>query len=272
MVVTGPWSAEGAGVLERGEADGLVLNYARGFCEGSLEFLRDWRVRRLKVLDRGVTDLAPIGRLGNSLEDLSVQAASEAELDLGDFPHLRSVAGEWVLIRDTLGAVGALKSVITWQFGEADLHAFRDHTGLHRLTIKEAPHLRSLSGVGSLSELAGLGIFLARQLRDISEVAGLASSLRELEFEDCPAICAIDDIEPLVNLRFLGLSDCGDIRSLAPVASLQRLEVFHAWGATRVVDGDLSALRRLPRLREIRMRNRRGYTPRVSDLVSALST
>ena len=273
LVVTGPWSAGAAAALRRGEADGLVLNYARGFSGGDLEFLDGgWAVRSLDILDRGITNLSPISRLSDSLEDLSVQAAPDAELDLGVLPRLRSVAGDWALIGNTLGSVGALQSVITWQFDEPDLHTFRDHVGLQRLTIKEAPYLESLSGIADLSELAVMGIFLARRLHDISDVAGLASSLRRLELQACPALNAIDDVEMLVNLDFLGISQCGAIESLAPIAPLERLEVLYAWGSTRVVDGDLSPLARLPRLREIRMRDRRAYNPRVADLVSALSS
>jgi hypothetical protein len=268
LVVTGSWSAEAAEVLERGEADGLVLNYARGFSERHLDFLDDGlRVRRLDVLDRQITDLAPIQRLAESLEDLSIQAAPDAELDLGELPHLRSVAGEWALIGGTLSAVDELQSVITWQFDEVDLHSFRDHVGLQRLTIKEAPYLESLSGVAEMGELAALSILLARRLVDIGDLAGLAPSLRRLELQDCPAISTLDDVGSLVNLRFLGISECGDIDSLAPVTSLEHLETFYAWGSTRVIDGDLSPLAQLPRLKEVRMRNRRAYSPRVADVV-----
>jgi hypothetical protein len=268
-VVTGPWSEEAADVLGRGEADGLVLNYARGFSERGLGFLDGGLgVRRLDLLDRQMTDLTPIERLGDSLEDLSIQAAPEAELDLGALPHLRSVAGEWALIGRTLGAVEGLQRVITWGFDEADLHAFRDHIELQRLTIKEAPNLESLSGVAGLPELAALGIFLARRLGDVGDVAGLAASLCRLELQECPAISAIDDVAPLVNLSFLGISECGDIESLAPIAALVQLQTFYAWGSTRVVDRDLSPLAQLPRLKEVRMRDRRDYRPRVADLGS----
>ena len=273
LVVTGRWSGAAAQALARGEADGLVLNYARGFSGDDLEFLDEGLgIRRLKLLDRGISDLGPIARLGNSLEELSVQAAEDAELDLSALPRLRSLAGEWGLIRDTLATVDGLQSLITWRFDEVDLHAFRDDLDLQRLTIKDAPNLESLSGVGDLPELAVLGVFLARKLRDLSDVAGLAHSLRELEFEDCPAISAIDDVEALGELRFLGVSDCGEIESLAPVSAFEQLEVLYAWGSTRVLDGDLSPLAQLPNLREIRMRDRRGYRPRVADLVSALSS
>lgn len=81
-MVTGPWSDAAARALARGEADGLVLNYARGFSERSLGLLDGgWPLRLLDVLDRSIVDLDPIGRLAG-LEELSVQAAADAVLDL----------------------------------------------------------------------------------------------------------------------------------------------------------------------------------------------
>lgn len=269
LVVTGPWS-EGAGrALVHGEADGLVLNYSRGFC-GSLDFLDDaWRLRRLSVLDRSIVDLDPIGRL-TTLEMLSVQAAPNAVLDLGPLPRLRSVSGEWALIGRTLSAVGELERVSTWMFGDVDLHAFREHVVLKTLTIKDAPYLESLAGLGNLPNLGILKIIGAPRLHEIDEVGELSASLRELEFEECPRIDAIDVVESLVGLRFLGISESGDIASLAPIESLSQLETFYAWGTTRILDDDLSPLERLPRLNEIRMRNRRGYKPRVGDLEASV--
>jgi len=270
LVVTGPWSKQTEDALVRGEADGLVLNYARGFCETNLEFLTPhWSVRRLDLLDRKIVDLEPVGRLGGSLEQLSVEADPRAKLDLRALPHLRSIAGKWGLIRPTLGGVEARQSVITWRFDEADLHAFRNHFALQRLTLKEAPHLESLSGLAALATMERLGVVLARRLHDISDVAGL-TSLRELEFEDCPSIAALDDVEQLVNLRLLSFSEGGDVASLGPVRGLDRLVEFYAWGSTRIVDLDLSPLPRLPRLKEIRMRDRHGYKPSVVDLVAAV--
>jgi internalin A len=271
LVVTGPRSDDAARALARGEADGLVLNYARGFCESSLDLLDGgWPLRRLSVLDRSIVDLGPIGRLAG-LEELSVQAAADAVLDLGVLPGLRSVTGEWALIGGTLSAVGELERVVTWMFDDVDLHAFRDHVALKTLTIKDAPCLELLSGLGNLPDLAVLMVVGAPRLHEIDDVAELSASLRELKFEECPRIDAIDDVGPLVGLRFLGISESGDIASLAPVASLAQLEAFYAWGSTRIVDGDLSPLAQLPRLKEIRMRNRRGYKPPVGDLVKALS-
>jgi hypothetical protein len=273
LVVVGPWSKDAAAALARGEADGLVLNYARGFSGAGLDFLDDdLGIRRLDVLDRGITDLTPIARLGDSLEDLSVQAAPSAELDLAPLEQLHAIAAEWALIRSSLGTAQAIQNVITWQFDERDLHAFRDHVHLIALTIKEAPNLESLSGAGEIPGLRTLSILLAEQLRDISDVTALAPSLTKLRLQNCPAIRTIEDVASLTNLRFLGLNDCGDIPSFGPIGSLDNLETLHAWGSTRVADGDLSPLARLPHLTEVRMRDRRSYRPSVADLGLAPTT
>lgn len=271
LVVTGAWSADAAQALARGDADGLVLNYARGFCEGSLDLLDGgWPLQRLSVLDPSLIELEPIGRL-TGLEELSVQAAPDAVLDLEMLPRLRSIHGEWALIGRTLGAVAELESVITWMFGGIDLHGFRDHVALKTLMIKDAPHLESLSGLATLPDMAALTIVEAPRLHDIDELGELSSSLRELKFEECPRIEAIDVVESLVGLRVLGISESGEIASLAPVRSLAQLETFYAWGSTRILDGDLSPLTRLPRLKEVRMRHRRGYKPAVGEVAGSIA-
>src|SRR4051812_1884797 len=149
----------------------------------------------------------------SALEELSIEAAADAELDLSALHGLRSVSGEWALIGRTLSAVEQLERLITWSFGDADLHAFRDHVALEALTIKDAPHLGSLAGVGDLHDLAALTIVGAPRLHELDAIAELSSSLRELKFEECPRIEAIDDVEGLHGLRFLGVSECGDVAS-----------------------------------------------------------
>jgi hypothetical protein len=89
----------------------------------------------------------------------------------------------------------------------------------------------------------------------------------ELSLEECRSLGALDEIEPLGNLRVLNVGDCGPIESVAPLAGLKHLEYVSAWGTTQVLDGDLTPLIRLPALREVRMRDRREYQPRLGSFV-----
>ena len=185
LIVTGPWSREAEEVLLRGEVEALVLNYARGFEpdleRGELEFLdRRFGVRRLKLLDRGIVDLAPIYRLSDTLVELSIQSATSARLELEELPNLRKVAGDWELIGPSLRTLTRLREVITWRFDQPDLSPFEAHTMLERLTLKDAPSLESLHGLVEQQALRHLEIRSARQLKDISALLEVCPPLHML--------------------------------------------------------------------------------------------
>jgi hypothetical protein len=118
LIATGLWTPEAADVLRQGAIDSLILGYTAGFNEGNLEFLESWPLRRLRILDRSLTDLGPLARVASSVEELYVEVHPRATLDLAPFSRLRSVAGEWSLLCDTLNEVKSLRSLSTWQFGE----------------------------------------------------------------------------------------------------------------------------------------------------------
>ena len=78
-----------------------------------------------------------------------------------------------------------LRALITFEFDEPDLRNLRDHVGLERLTIKDAPYLESLSGIDALTNLVEFRLQGARRLTDINDVRWLAGSLAELWLEAC---------------------------------------------------------------------------------------
>mgnify|MGYP001597001263 FL=1 len=269
LVVTGSWTAEAQTLIMQGEADGLELNYARGFSENDLQFVLQFPVRRLLVLDRSLTDLAPIARLAPTLQELRVQAAPKAKIDLRPFSQLLMLAGDWIAVRDTLSSIGGLRSLTVRRYGAPDLTPLSSNRRLASLVLKDAPGVESLRRVADFPDLTKLSVLRGLRLHDLGDV-GKGRLLRELELENCPRVASLGGIESLKMLRFLGVSDCGDIDSFRPLTSLQNLEVLHAWGTTRIVDADLSPLSQLGHLREIRMRDRREYRPRLTEIQSRL--
>ena len=269
LVVTGSWTAKAERAVERADVDGVWLNYARGFSEPDLSFVGAWPIRRLLVLDRKLTDLSPLVRLGGTLEELSLQPAPGTEVDLATLPHLTSLAAGWDEIRNTLHGPEALKEIVVLEYDEVDLQPLVVQPSLEHINLKAAPRLESLDGVDQFA-LRRLQVALARELEDIDALVH-TRGLDELDFETCLGLYDIEAIGELTKLRFLGISDCGRIPSLGPLADLTELETLYAWGSTRVEDGDLSPLLRLPRLKEVRMRDRREYRPRVSEIIEALA-
>jgi internalin A len=270
MVVTGPWTADAASEVQTGRIDGLILNYARGFSAADLDFLEPWPIRRLELLDRQLVDLEPLARLAGSLEELSVDVAEGATLDLGVLGHIRSLAADWSTIRGTVREA-TLQTLVTWRFEDEDLAPLAGQSELQRLTIKEAPRLASLFGLADLRALSTLEVGLARELVDIDYLSDVGSSLRKLKFETCLSVDELESVASLPGLHFLGINDCGRVQSLHPLRGLQELRAFHAWGSTHVSDGDLSPLMSLPRLSDVRMRGRAEYKPPLSVITASLA-
>jgi len=270
LVVTGTWTPEAARLLSSGEIDGLTLDCEKGFCENDLTFLEEWPLHRLRIYDPLLADLTPISRFSQSLEDLSVRTASEARIDIAGFPRLRSLSCEWQLLRSPRVQGRSLETLATWNFDEADFRPLSNHSNLRRLTIRDAPRLRTLRGIKALPSISVLGIHLARELSDISELSDTDPTLEELSFDFCSRIGRINALSGLEHLRRLEVNGCKRVESLAPISDLCELEVLHAWGSTRIVDGNLSLLSKLPRLRELRMKSRIEYRPSVDEVKTAI--
>jgi hypothetical protein len=102
LVVTGPWDPLTRDRLHRGDIRWLVLDCARGYEGKGLWFLDPWPIWGLRLVDRSVTDLAPLRCLGPVLAGLEIRVSPQARLDLAEFHQLEYLSATWEAIRDTL--------------------------------------------------------------------------------------------------------------------------------------------------------------------------
>ena len=158
----------------------------------------------------------------------------------------------------------SLETLFVFSQPDADLARYGALGALRRLELSQGRKLVSTQGVGALDFL---GLY---QQGGLAELTGLPD-LRVLLIESAKRLERIDAVASCRSLTRLDVANCGDIASLAPLAGLTALERFGAWESTRILDGDLSVLLALPRLREVRMRDRREYRPRVSEIEAALA-
>ena len=270
LVVTDSWSRQAERVLASGRVDGLDLNYAKGFKNTDLAFIRPWPLKRLDILDRTITDVTPIYALSSTLEWLSVQSAPAATIDLARLPSLTSVSAGWAQVSSSIGDLPGLTDLFLLSYSEVDLAPLRWNTRLVRLRFKDRPRLRSLAGLEALQSIEHLGVYLA-PLRDITALCDLPSTgLRELHLESC-RISELSSVACARDLRFLNVSDCGEIESLRPLRGLHALEVLWLYGTTKVLDDDLTPITALPRLRELRLMSRKSYRPSVKGVETLIA-
>jgi Leucine-rich repeat (LRR) protein len=265
LVVTGAWTAQSARIFEEGRAHRLVLNYALGFDEPNLDFLRGLPIRDLEIIDRRLDTLEPIYSLAPTLESLRVTTHPDLAIRLSELPELRNLGASWSQVSDTIGQVSGLHDLFLLAYTPENLEPLSEHAGLQTLRMKDRPRLRSLAGLSYLPRLERLGIYLGARLDDISELRG-RSEIRELELDSCKKLRNINDLAECVGLRRLNIAESGDIESLKPVAGLIELEELYLYGSTKILDNDLTPIAHLPRLKTLALMNRRGYSPSVKEL------
>lgn len=262
VVLEGGWKDAYADVLAR---EGLsVLSIAvRG---EDLSFLSKVPDLRGLVLNAGeVRDLSALEAL-RGLETLTLNTPSRPKLplDFGSFPSLRVLRMYFNPGFESVFDRTSLESLWVFSPPDPDLSRFGALPALRRLELSMGRKLVSTQGVGDLDFLGLYQQGALRELRDLPDLSVLAiESAKQLE--------AIDAVAGCRSLTRLDIAEVGEIASLKPLAGLDRLEELGAWGSTRILDPDLSVLLELPRLRSVRLRDRREYRPRVSEIEAALA-
>ncbi len=272
LVVTGEWSPYARACLVAGRADGLVLNYARGYRGEDLKFLAGLPVRRLHLLARTVTDLSPVYGLADKLVSLRVQSDPRALIELERLPMLRVLSANWAQVRESIRSSQHLERLFLLSYTETDLTPLTSLRTLVSVVMKDYPRVQSLDGVEELPWLAELGIHLAKDLDDIAALQRASSPVLEtLQLPSCKKIIDVAAVASCSALRFFDLSEGGDLPTIAPLGELEKLQRLYLYGSTRVLDGDLRPIARLAHLRDFRMQNRRSYSPSVKEIQDAIA-
>lgn len=272
LVVTGDWTPRAAAALRDGQADGLVLNYARGFRERDLSFLRGLPVRRLQLLARTIKNLSPVHDLGASLLALAVECDPRAEIELDRLPLLRRLSATWSQVRSTLRYVQRLEDLFLLAYDEGDLTPLTTVPSLASVVLKDRPAVQTLSGIEDLASLRQFSAHAAQRLDDITALGRTDRvMLTTLELPACKQVTDLTPTTACRSLRHLDLGDGGEIPTVKPLGALVELEGLYLYGSTHVLDGDLTPIAGLPRLSDFRMQNRPAYTPPVRAIQEAIT-
>ena len=157
-------------------------------------------------------------------------------------------------------------------YSEPDLEPLSSLTALTSLVMKQRPKLTSLDGLEAFPWLLRLGIFSASGLTDIGALErSRPAALQVLQLQSCKKVSDIKPVASCAALQFFDLSEGGEIPSVAPVSALVNLERLYLYESTKVTDGDLGPIAGLPRLKDFRMRNRRGYSPSVQEVKEVIA-
>jgi len=267
--VSSPWSGKDARRLERRRTETVWLNSSHGFHETTIELVQDLpeTVTGIHIVARWIDDLTPLYDLGGRVKSLQLLVAPGATIDLSRLPGLTSLSGDWPTVEESLHAATGLEDLYLGHCKDRDLTLLAPLQSLRRLRLKDRPALTSLAGLNALVSLRQLTITGGRKLTDVTDLSGpVGGQLDALDLSNCRHINDFDSLTNCRSLTKLGLGDIGDVPSAQPLADLTELRGLFLHGSTRFVDGDVSAIARLPHLEVLGLMNRRHYRPDVPHL------
>lgn len=264
LVLTGGWN-DGIRehMLRNGVAD-LYLNYARGWSGRDLSFLQDlgW-LKAFTILDWRIEDVSPIHYL-TRVEMLEISTYCKTAIHFESFPALEDCRLTWRERAASLFECSTLRRLFLSDYSRESTDSFARLPRLEALSIGSSA-VTSLEGLRALKMLKFLGLYSLKRLRSLEGIESLAQ-LETLEVNKCRSLSGIAEIGQLNNLRRLELNDDGRLPSLKPLEGLRELREVFFYESTNILDGDLSPLTQLPRLKKVSFRNRHHYSHRREQL------
>ena len=218
----------------------------------------------LDIIDWRIRDISDIHNL-HELRVLDVNTYCDNKIDFSCFPKLEDISLEWRAKAKSIFKCSSLKSVFINNYAGRILEPFAKLKQLEHLALK-SPRITRIGDIPTLGKLKFLELGNARNLTTLKGIEELAN-LETLMINTCRKITNIEPVMNLTKLKRLFICNWGDIESLCPISNLKELKEVHFYESTNILDGDLSPLKELPKLKETSFQERRHYNYRNQILV-----
>jgi len=241
----------------------LELNIGKGWRGKSIEFLQELpQLKSLTILDETLDLIEPIHCL-SELVDLHLSSYSDIPVNFSAFPKLTKCWFEWIKGSDSLFDCTGLKSLGINSYKKKSSEPFSNLDKLEQFSLLNSG-VEDLKGVFGLTKLTSIRIARLRKITSLSGIEAL-ENLEALEISTCKGISSFTEIFSLTKLKTLFLLNTGNIETLHGIEKLTELEEFLFYESTNIVDGDISPLLALKKLKSISFQNRKHYTHRRED-------
>lgn len=256
FIPCGPWKPAYRDFMQREGIEGLRLSDSMGWKGHDVHFLSHLpMLRSLEIYSSQVRDFSVLSSL-RELRLLGMECEVREVIDFAPLAKLEVALLTWKRAFEGVLGCKQMRHINVSSWPEVDLVSLGQMTNLKELFIRSRK-LESLRGISAFSRLEKLDLYGCPKLptlEGIQACQGLTSV--------SVSACRFGDVSVLASLRALRtveLDGCGDLKSLAPLAVLRDLERLSFDGSSRVLDGDLSFLEGLPRLRSLVFAPRRLY-------------
>lgn len=264
LILNASWSSRYLAVVEKYKVKIITLNGFLGWPDSDISFLLEVPgIHGVNILSDKVTDVSPIFQL-EQLKTLSLHCKAKMAGDFTKLGHLEDLGLGWRNVYSSVFDLTALKRLCILGYPETDLRVWPRNAMLKRLSL-HSRRLECLSGLKQFPNIRKLDLCYCPKLESLDAVKS-SKTIQELRLHCCPRILNLRPISHLTDLRVLEIEGCQDIQSLAPVTRCKKLKRLQIAGNTTVLDGNLSGLKRLPKLRKVLLAHRKHYSHTDGEL------
>lgn len=268
LILRAPWREEFNDLVRRFDLCELSVSFA-ATNDGDISFIRDmpW-IRGIFLGHNGFRDLRPL----ESLPQLTFIMASckpKYEIDFSKFKDLRGFRGSWSPKFESLLECAGLVELRLDKFGSRSLSELSNLRSLIDFEI-QSRILTALDGIEELRSITSVTLANCPKLDSFSAIAHAKDSLMDLRIVNCKNLFDVSFVGQLRRLSRLLIRDCGEIKSLAPLAPLSDLQSLCVAGKTKVLDGNLSVVASLPKLAQLAIGNFSHYSPSRTELLQII--
>lgn len=250
--------------MRRQKIKWLRLSGYAGWRENDLSFLPQLEfLERLDLWTTTVRDLTPIYQLGE-LQALSLNGViSKVEFDR--IPKLNDLhLAQWrKAAHASVFSCRHLKNLGVCGYSGATLEPWGSIKSLENIALSFS-RVQSLAGIGLLPMLRRLSLARVNRLTRLDGIEE-SRALLLLWVEGAAKLEDISALGSVKTLRTLNLTDCPHLETLKGIRGLPDLEAVWFFGKTNIEDGDLSALKTLPKLKYAKFVDRRHYSHKSDE-------
>jgi Leucine-rich repeat (LRR) protein len=217
----------------------ISIDYFQGYKAKDIAFLVQLKdfLEGLSVSET-LFDYSIIKQL-HKLKYLGIPDNGNDVIDLKNFPDIEMCGVTFSERLQGLESCSNLKSLTVSNYKSKikDLSALPSLNNLEHLSLIKTD-ITTLQGIERFSNLKKLEMFSASKLETIAALQALSNSIEEIQVEQCKKINDYETLGKVKSLKKIILSESGEIKSLAFVKELPRLEFISFWG-TNVLDGNI---------------------------------
>lgn len=268
LVLETQWKDSFNIIIKDNQIKHIRLSEFSGWKDDKIDFITHMpELEGVEIYSSKINDLTPLTKLPK-LKNLALECPYKA-IDFSVLTMLEALFIRWRPKSESIFEISTIINLNIVNYPETDLYQLQKMKDLKSIKLT-SQKLNSLRGIESFKNLISVDLFRCSKLETLNNIEQ-CKTLENIEIESCKNISEITPIKNNTNLKRISINNCGEIKSLIDLKGLKELEEIIFVDNTKILDGNLSFFKELPKLKNARFADRKHYSIKRESINSQLT-